>query len=1112
MRAFASLRRFLGALIGALTGRRPRRTRADVPPVSNPVDAPATISGTADAEPLPANTPFESAEPTASDARTRSHTEALSQAHISSSDEPQADRHAPDDLNSAIAAGISVDLSTAPVSTPPETAGLAATMRDPSVHAVESADPPPIGDTRVDASPNPEMPESAESMPGPAAPSASTDEPAASTPVEDQPLQTVDTSKTVSTSMLAVPDVVEPSARETSPTPETLSEITVPATSAVTAGPSATAAENRPVEPVKTPPICDTRVVASPNLELPGSPESMPGPADPPTATNEAAPATAPVDDQPLQTVDTAKTDSTSIHAVPDVVESPAREVSPTPETLSEITVPETSAVTAVAPAAEAENRPAREPDIAVEGEEQNETKPVHDEGSPGAVTPPTIDEPEFDDVLLLEDEVDPGAEAGDLPEESEATGQPKAARTGQRRPSTWQRRPEPSSEYPVAALPAPSADYRFWNRAIAEHLLLKNAAGSDLYLTITPRILARAFAELQGSTLTAQEAEEHFVTAVSASYRTRILANRARLRVLRRTGDDGLPECIAFLGLTVLAAYRMHGDEEATGLAYYLRLGELLQCELSGPYPAGFDPVVFESLWFFLRDWLAQRGGRLALPAPEAGSRRFVGLPLAHVPLRSLDIEKLPGFFFWAGYQPSSEVTPHSLADDFARWVRARVALTPTGIAAFADARRSAVLAEIRAELDSWDGTCDESVSRRSASVEILFDPVQHRPELFYVPRRPPGFPARFDDGVHVFDGSDDGWYGRISIRPPDGPDLARGFGWHSAQSGVEFALRRAATSVISMVPGDDYSGFMSARGLRRNVPCAVLCQEDVAKTVAEYLSHVAERQCRPLQHHDLPTGWSLFPGISARRLAAAPAGLESLDIQANVGLIPSGGIRLGNRWSWLQGAPPRIIVTGSEPGIPITIDGSAATVDENGMLSADGSLMALGAHVIQVGPVRRTVEIVEPSLYVNSEHATEPVEGSAHAVLALPPGPWTVVGVIPGQVARPKHSLRQGAIVECNFAPSWAIRIGPNRGATVLNVSPGVPSLPESTRGKSVRALSSRVIFDWTSSIYTAAVRHPQIDSLIGERDQVALAASWKAYAQCASQIKRTIRSARR
>lgn len=746
-------------------------------------------------------------------------------------------------------------------------------------------------------------------------------------------------------------------------------------------------------------------------------------------------------------------------------------------------------------------------------------SKPESEEAVLVHRSPAPAKEPDLDAPSGLDGGGDPDGAAVTPLDDSGSGGdvsEPRQAQrpASQRRQSTWERRPEPSTEYTVVALPPPSDDYRAWNRAIAEHLLLKSTTGSERYLTITPRILARALAETQGLVLNAEDAQAQFANAVSQSYRARILTNRARLRVLRRNGDDGVPECIGFLALTVLAAYRMHGDDEATGLAYYLRLGELLQCGLSGQYPEGFDPLVFESLWHFLRDWLAKRDLRLALPSPEDGTRRFVGLPLAHVPLRSLDIEKLPAFFVWAGYQPSSEVTADRLAGDFARWVRSKAALTPAGVAAFADARRNAVLAEIRAELDSWDGTCDESVGRRSAPVEILFDPVQHRPELFYAPRRPSGFPTRFDDGVHVFEGVDEGWYGRIAIAPADGPELVNGFNWRSAHSGVEFVLRRAATSVISMAPGDDHSGFMSARGLRRNVQCAVLCQEDVVETVVEYLSHVSERACRPLRHQDLPAGWSLFTGVVARRLADAPAGLESLDVQANIGLIPSGGIRLGNRWSWLHGAPPRIIVTGTEPGLPVTVDGSPADVDENGMLRCDGALTRLGAHVIQIGPVRRNVEIVEPSIHVSSSQSTSPDGESAPVMLALPPGRWTVVGATPGQVTRPQHTLRGGTIVACAFSPAWAIRVGSGRGATVLNVlpGPGVPPPPEIPRGKRMNTLAVRDMFDWTSSIYDAAVRHPRIERLTGEHDPAAARASWKTYARCAGDIKRMIRRSQR
>ena len=300
-----------------------------------------------------------------------------------------------------------------------------------------------------------------------------------------------------------------------------------------------------------------------------------------------------------------------------------------------------------------------------------------------------------------------------------------------------------------------------------------------------------------------------------------------------------------------------------------------------------------------------------------------------------------------------------------------------------------------------------------------------------------------------------------------------------------------------------------MSARGLQRGVRCAVLCQENVAHVVAEYLSHVTERPCTPLRHPELPGGWSLFAGLLARRLADAPAGLESIDIRANVSLIPSGGIRLGNRWTWLQGAPPRIIVAGSEPGLPVTVDGEPATVGEDGMLQPEESLTGLGAHVIQVGPLRRTVEIVEPSLPVDSlAQRPESSRSRAPVVLALPAGGWTVVGGVPGQIARAKYVLRGGTIVECAFVPSWAIRVGPPRGAVALNVFAGVPPGPDFPRRLTIGAFSKLGYLPWATAIYDVAVRHPRIDSLTAGVESVAISESWKSYARCASQIKRTFR----
>lgn len=177
--------------------------------------------------------------------------------------------------------------------------------------------------------------------------------------------------------------------------------------------------------------------------------------------------------------------------------------------------------------------------------------------------------------------------------------------------------------------------------------------------------------------------------------------------------------------------------------------------------------------------------------------------------------------------------------------------------------------------------------------------------------------------------------------------------------------------------------------------------------------------------------------------------------------------------------------------------------------MLQTERTLNGLGAHVIQVGPLQRTVEIVAPSLSVDSL-APRPDASSSRApfVLALPAGGWTVVGSVPGQIARAKFSHRGGTIVECLFEPSWAIRLGPTRGAIALSVSAGVPPAPDCPRRPTLGAISKHGYLPWATAIYDVAVRNPRVNSVIADVESVALRESWKSYSRCATEIKRAFR----
>lgn len=674
-------------------------------------------------------------------------------------------------------------------------------------------------------------------------------------------------------------------------------------------------------------------------------------------------------------------------------------------------------------------------------------------------------------------------------------------------------RRPAPmedAGQYEVVVRDVSVVDqeYARWNNVVVEQLLLAKAPTEDVYLCVNPRILARVFGEAGFDMLTPDQAEQRFSAATANVYRKRVLGHTARLHVLRRCGDDGSPDCVAFLAASVLAAYRMQSDEGVSGSAYYKRLADLLGCKMQGAHPVGFNPSVFESLWLFLRNWLHEvHGRRLAMPTGEIGLRRFVALPLAHVPLRSLDIEKLPAFFVWAGYQPGDRVRRGRLLADLRLWQQSKNTFTPTGSEALSDDRSDAVLAQVSAELESWDGSFSESTSRRSALVEIQFDIVQRSPVISYLPRRPPGFPGVFDDGEHVFEASDEGWYDPAPIRPADGELLERGFEWRSHVNDIQFVLRRSEALVVALTPSSSYSGFLSSRRLLRGVKCSVLCRDKVIDRVVEYLSEAAQQRLNAVTHPLLPTGWSIIRDFTAQIHVEAPSGLETLEVDPNIELLVTGGLRIGRRWSWLTGAPPQILVSGVEANDQVKVNGASIKVGLNGELLLNEALAQPGEYLIEAGRMRRRIEVVQPQVSVRdkAERNASP-SGSRSIKIALPQGSWTLIGSSPDQICSFHGGFFRGTLASCPFQPSWAIQVGAGPGSSVAVFTK--PGPPRKVGFRSWKQQPRNLIEQWASVIYQAHIRRPRFVGVNGMVPNEEVVAIWKQYASAAKQIKRGLK----
>ncbi|WP_373547252.1 hypothetical protein [Chamaesiphon sp.] len=578
------------------------------------------------------------------------------------------------------------------------------------------------------------------------------------------------------------------------------------------------------------------------------------------------------------------------------------------------------------------------------------------------------------------------------------------------------------------------SEAYIQWNRAIAEYYFSEASDNNDVYLTVTPRILGVAISKYRKMSISADAAERDFVKTVAEVYKTQVKTNGLQLTFRTTYGQDDSPKCIGFLALSVLAAYQMHSDEEIGANAYYKRLANLLGCKLDGNYPEGFDLSQFEGLWKYL-----QNKSPIATVKPESSSKRYIAYPLAHVPLRQIDVEKLPDFFATAGYEPESRVSHDKINADLDRL---DYAFSKPGKAALNDNRRKVAITEIVRELECWDGSVKEAIDRRSTKVEMLLEFRNRQPQLYYLPRQPLEFPEIFDDGVNRFESSEEGWYSLLRVTPDRGEALLNGFAWESTVDRTQFVLKRSGTGVIGFVPSNNhsYSGYLSRPRLIRGAPCSVLVHESLHEQTNDYLNTITSSRCEARSHRELPEGWCLFSDLRIERYPEfpLPPELSTLDIESYVDIITVGGLKLGRRNAWLLGAHPRLIVTGLETGQQPTIDGQAVAITGDGLLvDEDNALSRPGIHTIEIGSFSKQIEMIEPEVSNVSTGWVFDHPNTSHQI-ALPQGAWQLIGATPGELFEARSDVWNGFIADCPFQPIWAVSITKHLQMLENNLSP--------------------------------------------------------------------------
>ncbi len=639
----------------------------------------------------------------------------------------------------------------------------------------------------------------------------------------------------------------------------------------------------------------------------------------------------------------------------------------------------------------------------------------------------------------------------------------------------------------------------------LTEACLLSDSSDGIVQLTITPRILARVLEDAGEGGYTPEAAETEFTTAVADMYASKVLPSPKKLRALKSPNPNDVPYATSFLALSVLAAFHMRTDDEHTGRAYYPRLAEMLGCTLSRSYPEGFEGDAFLELWEELDRWLTNQHARHLAEPDSTLVRKYVAYPFAHVPLRQVDIERLPQFFDAFGYEPGSRAPIDRLSYDLVDGAGPWRYLTKSGQAALRDPRRRPfVVRQVAYELERWDGCRTDSTGARTASIELWMDIRRRRAQIHLLARRPAGFPEVVNDGDLVFESSQEGWYEPIPLGGDDGALLSDGLRIGTTWAHERFFLQFRNSDAVPLTPSEEYTGFVSDRVLRAETECAVLCKEAVADDVAQFLESVGNGGVYPRREDTIPRGWCLFMGVRPSNGATPPQGLERLRVESSITLVPEGGLRLGRRWTWLEGAPARISVIGAHRDLVTKIDGKKATVNESGQLRAE-VLESRGEHIIEIGNrLRQRVTVLAGAVHPDCMEWTQSEE--TRVPVSVPGGHWYVVGSAPGECI-PIAAPPEGALVRPVFAVSWAVQVGARPGATAIHIH----DPPKPGSGSSSADTTKRLACRWEEVVYQAGVRRPRL--LCGfECSQEHLLAEWRSTMEIARARKREIRRRQR
>ncbi|NCC62142.1 MAG: hypothetical protein EOM12_14645, partial [Verrucomicrobiae bacterium] len=185
-------------------------------------------------------------------------------------------------------------------------------------------------------------------------------------------------------------------------------------------------------------------------------------------------------------------------------------------------------------------------------------------------------------------------------------------------------------------------ASYGEWNKSIAAYFTAGIAKGSPVFLTVDEDSLFEIAQYFMEGSVDDDPVNDFF----KAIRQKCVVSHTISISAIKGSDSEGIPNCVAFLGALVFAAYKMQQEEDVGVTNYFLRLREVL---FDPPFgqgrPEGFPVGCEAGLWKAWNIYLVNLGFRTT--AEEgAGPHKFIYYALSQPILRECDKRLLRIFF----------------------------------------------------------------------------------------------------------------------------------------------------------------------------------------------------------------------------------------------------------------------------------------------------------------------------------------------------------------------------------------------------------------------------------------------------------------------------------